>query len=294
MTFRTTSQLGVGADIGNSSRWAMRGEPQIRIGQANKGINPLNDDGSYTIGRPTNMPDFKNTIDVEKIQSGYPKNHLYSIPIKEESELPFVIDHPKLLAFQMQRGKTAVQVRYATTGQTTVKAATTPTKYEIELTSATGIKVGDLVHVETIHSTLGGFNETAFVKSKSGSIITLEGLSNAPAVGAFVKKVAGKTTGTDVDDTGIYIPKTTIVEFEVYHAIFVVPLGGSDGELVISVPELEIRPENLLPNFNGNLATMSFTGMPRTQTEKAFLQTDGTTKMLPWTMEAWLIPAESA
>lgn len=294
MAFRQFSYLGVGNDIGTSSRLAMRGEPQIFVGEANKGINPLDTAGLFSIGRPKNLPDFKRVVDTEKIQAGYPKSHLYSFPLKEEIDLTFSIDHPKLEAFQMQRGDVAVVPRYATTGQTTIATGSTPTKYTATLTSTTGIAVGDLCHVETKHPTLGGFNEVVYIKSVAGNVVTYEGLTNAPLADAWFKKIAGKVTGTGISDTGFYLPNALTTKLEVYHFVFVVPLVGSKGELVVSVPEMEIKPEGLLPNFGQALAEMSFSGMPCTQPEKSFTLIDGSTELRPWTMEAYWIPYESA
>lgn len=292
MTMREFSYLGVGADLGNTSRQAMRGEAQIYLGDPTKGIDPLFTMGLFSLGRPKNMPDFKKVVNLEKIQAGYPKNHLYSIPVSEEMELSFVIDHPKALAFQLQRGDVAMEYNYASTGQTTIASASTKTS--ATLTAGTGISVGDACLVATEHLTYGGFKEIAYIKSISGAAVTFEGLTQAAPVGATFKKIIGKTTGTSKADTGIRLHSSLTTKLEVFHAVFVVPLVGSKGEIVVSVPELEIKPESIIPNFSGTLAEMSFTGMPRTQAEKSFTLTDGTTEARPWCMEAWWIPYEAA
>jgi hypothetical protein len=290
---RAFSYLGVGKDIGNTGKMAHRAEPQIYLGQAGKGIDPLFVEGLFSVGRPINMPDFTKNIDVEKIKAGYPKNYLYSIPIGEEKEIKFTVDHFKpYLAMQLLLGDVAISPNKASTGQTTV--ASSPTKTSATLTSATGIAVNDWCLVDTVHATYGGFPEIAIINSVNGNAVTFEGLTSAPAVGATFEKLKGSTTGTNKANTGIYLPESLTVNFQVYHAVFVMPLVGSKSSLVISIPELEIKPEQSMPNFNENLSKLSFAGMARTQGEKSFTLTDGTTELRPWSMEAWWIPYEAA
>lgn len=291
MVFRTTNYSGNGKYIGNTSRQAMRGETVVYFGEANKGIDPLLLPGLLTVGRAKSIPDFKKSIDTEKIESGYPKAHLYSIPIKDTIELPFTFDHPKNYLLQMLQGDVALVRNYAIAGQTTI--ASLPTATSAILTDSTGIKVGDMCEVGTIDATFGGWNEDAYIKSVTGNTVTFEGLTNAPLTGATFKKLKGKATGTTKADTGIYLQKSLTVNFVTYCLVLSINIPGARSELVIHIPEFEIIPESVFPNFSGNLAEVSLKGMAREQPDKLFTLLDGSTEMRPWNMEGWLIPYES-
>lgn len=290
---RAVTYAGIASDIGNTGNLAHRGEPNIYICQPGKNVDPLFVEGGFTVGRPINVPDFMKQIDEEKIKAGYPKNYLYSIPIGEEMELKFTFDHWKpYLGNQLLLGDVAIGVNKATAGQTTI--ASSSTKYSATLTDATGIKAGDWCLVDTVHATYGGFPEIAIIKSVSGNNVTFEGLTNAAAVGAAFEKLKGNTTGTNKSNTGLHLAPSLTVNYQVYHTIFHIPLVSSKSQLIVSVPELEIKPDMGIPNFNQTLSQISFTGRPRMQAEKSFTLVDGTTENRPWCMEAWLIPYESA
>jgi len=290
---RVFSYLGSGKDIGNTGKQGHRAEPQIYIGQAGKNIDPLFGEGLFKVGRPINMPDFMKNLGEEKIKAGYPKSYMYSFPIEEEMEFKFTVDHYKLyLAAQLVLGDVSVKPRYASTGQTTI--ASSPTLTSATLTSGTGIAVGDACLVNTVHATYGGFSEVAFINSVNGNAVTFEGLTSAPAVGATFKKLAGATSGTDKTDTGLYMPFSQTINYVAYHAVFVMPFAGSRSQLVLSVPELEIKPDQTIPDFNQNLSKISFTGRARTVGEKSFDLTDGSSELRPWSMEGWWIPYETA
>jgi len=291
MAFRTTNYSGNGKYIGNTSRQAMRGETVAFFGEANKGIDPLLTAGLFTVGRAKSIPDFKKSIDTEKIESGYPKTHLHSIPIKDTMELPFTFDHPKNYLLQMLQGDVALVKNYATAGQTTI--ASLPTVSSATLTDATGIAVGDMCEVETIDVTFGGWNEDVYIKSVTGNAVTFEGLTSAPLTGATFKKLKGKATGTTKANTGIYLQQALTVGFVTYALVLSINIPGARSELVIHIPEFEIIPESVMPNFNGNLAEVSLKGMARQQPDKLFTLLGGSTEMRSWNMEGWLIPYES-
>ena len=134
----------------------------------------------------------------------------------------------------------------------------------------------------------------AIIKSVNANAVTFEGLTSAPITGANFLKIKGKETGTTKADTGIHLQQALTVEFVPYHVVLSINIPGAKSELVISIPEFEIIPESVFPNFSGNLAEVSLKGMARQQPDKLFTLLDGTTEMRPWMMEGWLIPYESA
>jgi len=294
--FRTSNYGGNAKHIGNTGRQAMRGETVVYFAEANKGIDPLLTPGLFTWGRAKTIPDFKRAIDTEKIEAGYPKQHLYSIPIKDTMELPFTFDHIKLALMQALSGDVALGINKTTAGQTTILTGSTPTASSAVLTDSTGIAVGDMCLVGTKHATYGGWDETAIIKSVNTSTdaVTFEGLTNAPLADAIFHKLKGKTTGTTGANTGIHLFQSLVTTFVPYHVVCSVNVPGARAELVISIPEFEIIPESVFPNFNSNLAEVSFKGMARSQPEKLFTLIDGSTEMRPWNMEGWWIPYESA
>ena len=259
--------------------------------EVGKPIDPLHVEGLFDLGRPVSIPEFIKNTDKEKIVAGLPGGLLMNLPKEDIQEMAFVFDMFRLETLQLSTANVAKIVpRYSSTGQTTISSAT---KTSGTVASATGLHKGETVIVGTRHLTYGGFDEMTVITAIDGTSVEFEPLSVVPSNGATFKKVAGKVTGADKTDTGIYIPNALTLEYPRRQLVIVFNIVSSRSLMVIHIPEFEVTG-GTKPNFADSLAKCGFSGNPIIQPEKAFLLEDGTTENLPWYDDTYLVTYEIA
>ena len=106
-----------------------------------------------------------------------------------------------------------------------------------------------------------------------------------------IKKIAGKVSGTNSTDTGIYLPDTLTLEFERVQVLVVQNLPNSRSLYISHIPIFEITGGKM-PDFSKPLATVQIMGNPILANEKSFTLKDGTTEMLSYYVENYTIPFE--
>lgn len=271
---------------------AHRASYQIYVGEKGKPLDPTNLTYWHRLGRPTALPDFSKNSNPLQIKAGLPTGLILNIPTDEAPEMSFTLDIFGLQAMQMAMATdVAIIKNYATGGQTTV--ASGGTKTSATLTSATGIAVGDMVIVDLSHATYGGFPEMTIITKVTGNVVEFEPLPLAPANSATFKKVAGEVTGTSSSNTGLVMPDTLTQNYPRVQLLIVANLPSSSSTVRHHIPEFEITGGNK-PNFNDQLATITFSGTPILQDAQTFTLLDGTTEERSFYMKSYWIPKESA
>lgn len=287
-TVRAYSQYNNGNALSKKGFNAWRGDTAVWISQAGKGHDPLQNEGYNVIGRAKGIPEFAKNPTKEMITTGYPKIFNFAVPTEDANrEFTFSSDMWTLAMLQVICGPDAIGINKASDGQTTVASGGSLTG--ATLTSITGLAVGDTVLVDTTDATFGGFKELAIITGITGSVVTWEGLSRAPADTATVEKLK---TGTSKTTAGLILPDAAADTFESYNIVIARHLTGSRALFITHIPEFEVHSA-ILPTFSDPLSTASFTGMPKIQAEKSFVQVDGSTKTKPWYMEHYIMPYES-
>lgn len=290
MTLRDYTALVKRTKRGKNANRAPVG--RVFAGEIGKNLDPLHVEGWGDLGRVLTMPDFITKPDKEQIKAGLPGGLLINLPKDEIRDMSFAFDMYQIQTLQMGTANTAqINVNTVTGASTTISSAT---KSSGTLASASNFAVGDTVLVDIRHATYGGFKELTVITKINGTAVEFEPLSFAPANSSTFKKVAGKQTGTNKTDTGIYIPRPIVQEFPRVQLLVVFDVSSNNSLVVLHIPEFEIY-EGYLPNFAGDtLAKVGFTGNPIIQDPKSFTMLDGTTQSLPFYDDYYIIPYESA
>lgn len=276
----------------STGRNAHRASWQVYVGEKGKALDPTDLTRWHRLGRPTAVPDFNKASNPLQIKAGLPTGLILNIPTDEAPEMSFSFDIFGLQAMQMAMATDVAIIKNdSLTGQTTV--ASGGTKTSATLTSASDFEPGDLAIVDLSHATYGGFPEMTIITKVTGNVVEFEPLPLAPANSATFKKVAGLTTGTDKDDTGLVLADTLTQNYPRYQLLVVANMPSSDGTFRHHIPEFEITGGNK-PNFNDPLATLTFTGTPILQDPETFTLLDGTTSDRAYYMKSYWIPKESA
>jgi len=291
MAVITSSLTGNGDHITNSGKAIARGDTSLRIGRAGMNLSPHQKEGWHVPGVVSSIPDFGKNLTQEVIMEGSVRGHRFTMPIEDNREFAFTLSKFRLLGHWLSLANDAMPVvNYASDGQTTISSATLQSG---TLGSGSNIAINDWAEVDTTHLTYSGFKELTIVNSISGANVNFEPLSVIPRNTASFKKLAGSGgTGTDIDDTGIIMPDGPVINHPIVALLLIHHLTGSGGMIKRFYPEVQIVG-GTGPNFNGNLAEVTFTCKPIIQPEEDFVLLDGTTQSRPWYGKIIYDPKES-
>lgn len=271
---------------------AHRAVGQIFVGSVDAVLDPLMTEGWHQLFRPTNFPDFTKKVDVEKVTAGLPGGLILNLPKEDVREYTFEGDMYNNIAVDLARvSDAALQYRYALDGQSTLVTGATIRQATVATGAGIGYRKGDMVEIGLKSVLYKGWNEVTIIKSVTGDIIEYEPISFAPATGATIKKIAGRVSGTTKTDTGIYIADTLTLEFERIQVLVVQNLPNSKSLYISHIPIFEITGGKM-PDFSKPLATVQIMGNPILANEKSFLLKDGTTEMLSYYVENYIVPYE--
>jgi hypothetical protein len=280
-----------GDHVTNTGKAVTRGDTILRIGKAGYNLSPFNLEGWHIPGTVTSIPDFSKNITQEIINEGSVKAHRLTLPIDDSREFAFTLNKFRLLGHWLSLATDVMPiVNYASDGQTTISSATLESG---TVASATGLAVGDWAEVDTTHLTYSGFKELTIINSINSTAAKFEPLSVIPRNTADFKKLAGSEgTGTDLTDTGVVMPDGVVINHPIVSLLLTHYLTGSRSSIKRFYPQVQITGGSG-PNFNGNLAEVTFTCKPIVQPEESFTLLDGTTESRPFYGKIIYDPRES-